>query len=284
MTTVLDQMLLRARLRTDDFAYQYPQAAIGEADCTSRDSTQAFSTDVGNQLQRPNASTDARRDLRTLCETLIEHAGIEHLTDFLDHTLVLEPESARTLGCYLQIGGFHDGARFWWQFAAGAGDHTASFCLYLQHLSMGEAATAAWWQHQTPHATPTDTDLQVNRLTGMVPTSPADTSLPTTLRILRKLKLERPYVKRPATNDHEAVAYVTRAASFVDDDVELPLLDAEFTQHIRSLSAQAGPTHSPASAAAPSRARSRPLPSRPTPAGRSVVRLVTSRRAAADRA
>ncbi|MEU6147722.1 hypothetical protein ABZ848_46175 [Streptomyces sp. NPDC047081] len=38
-----------------------------------------------------------------------------------------------------------EGAIWWWQFAAGAGDATAAYCLYLQHLRRGELRDGELW-------------------------------------------------------------------------------------------------------------------------------------------
>ncbi|MFK4070484.1 hypothetical protein [Streptomyces sp. NPDC029674] len=70
-----------------------------------------------------------------------------------------EPDAVRVLGCILQLGNVPDAARFWWQFAAGADDHIAAYCLALQHQSLGEDTAAAWWMDQTPGATDPDEHL-----------------------------------------------------------------------------------------------------------------------------
>lgn len=41
-----------------------------------------------------------------------------------------------------------DGAQFWWQFAAGAGNPTGALCLYLLHLRRGEMRDARHWAGQ----------------------------------------------------------------------------------------------------------------------------------------
>jgi hypothetical protein len=70
------------------------------------------------------------------------------LQDFVTEQLP-EPSGARVLGCILQLTDAEDGARFWWQYAAGAGDDAASYCLYLHHLSLGETELASWRSKQT---------------------------------------------------------------------------------------------------------------------------------------
>ncbi|MBL3671315.1 hypothetical protein JL475_36510 [Streptomyces sp. M2CJ-2] len=40
------------------------------------------------------------------------------------------------------------GALWWWQYAAGAGNATAAYCLHLFHLRRGELSAADHWMHQ----------------------------------------------------------------------------------------------------------------------------------------
>lgn len=55
-----------------------------------------------------------------------------------DPSRILEPDGARVLACVLHLAGREDSARFWWQFAAGADDNLAKFCLFLHHVALGE--------------------------------------------------------------------------------------------------------------------------------------------------
>ncbi|WP_445283542.1 hypothetical protein [Streptomyces sp. DSM 118148] len=54
----------------------------------------------------------------------------------------------------LQLTDTADGARFWWQYAAGAGQPGAAYWLYLHHLAAGEDTTASWWHQQTDNVQP----------------------------------------------------------------------------------------------------------------------------------
>ncbi|MFD5460638.1 hypothetical protein [Streptomyces olivaceus] len=85
--------------------------------------------------------------LRALCETLLTHTPPTAVADFLTDQ-VPEPRSALALACVLQLSDTDEGARFWWQYAAGAGQ-AAAYCLYLHHLAQGESDAANWWHHQT---------------------------------------------------------------------------------------------------------------------------------------
>ncbi|NUK85751.1 hypothetical protein [Streptomyces lunaelactis] len=48
----------------------------------------------------------------------------------------------------LNLAGCREAAQFWWQFAAGAGNPTAAYCLYLLHLGRGERRDAEHWADQ----------------------------------------------------------------------------------------------------------------------------------------
>ncbi|SDT83438.1 hypothetical protein SAMN05216371_8267 [Streptomyces sp. TLI_053] len=60
----------------------------------------------------------------------------------------IHPEGALVLGALLQVTGRREAARFWWEFAAGAGSYTAASCLNLLHRSRGEIRDADWWREQ----------------------------------------------------------------------------------------------------------------------------------------
>ncbi|KUF15250.1 hypothetical protein [Streptomyces silvensis] len=98
-----------------------------------------------------STSQDAVRDLRNLCEAVVTAGSLASLRAFLTRVLP-EPPGARVIGCILQLNGAEESARFWWQYAAGAGDAAASYCLHLHHASLGERDEAVWWRAQTPGA------------------------------------------------------------------------------------------------------------------------------------
>ncbi|MGW4229504.1 hypothetical protein ACWEF9_09530 [Streptomyces sp. NPDC004980] len=187
-----------------------------------------------------------------MCEALVSSAPATALREFLTEQ-VPEPDGARVLGCILQLADADDGARSWWQNAAGAGDRAASYCLYLHHLSLGESEVAAWWNQQTQ----TDADPEADHSQGdrdrgpgrktatRIPhflTTPEairnlDTSTPTVLRVFRHL-LRR--TNRPRTEVVDALMhYVPTAVAvgYVTDepDVDLPLPGPDFADEINDL-------------------------------------------------
>ena len=84
----------------------------------------------------------AARSLDALCEAVVTHSFADQLADFLTDQIP-QPRTARILGCFLYLAGIHTGARFWWQYAAGAEDPPASYCRYLHHLAHGDPHPAA---------------------------------------------------------------------------------------------------------------------------------------------
>jgi hypothetical protein len=168
-------------------------------------------------------ATEAAPYLAMLCRTVIEREGaLQHMAAFLGRRIP-QPDGARVLGCVLQLAGREDSARFWWQFAAGAGDAAAAYCLYLHHLTLGEAWEAELWRRQVDPGPPPDaTDAE-----------PEDGSSPgLVLRVLTRLRGSGgDYLTATAT---AVLRYVPDAVHFVDE-IELPLPAADFAERIEEL-------------------------------------------------
>lgn len=65
-----------------------------------------------------------------------------------DHT---DLAGATVFGCLLHLAGLREGARFWWQFAAGSGSARtapAAYCLFLDHSRRGEHHDARHWARE----------------------------------------------------------------------------------------------------------------------------------------
>lgn len=187
--------------------------------------------------QRDGTSAMAARDLRTLCETVLAHTTPDSLQDFVTEHLP-EPPGARVLGCVLQLADAEDSARSWWQYAAGAGDDLASYCLYLQHLVLGDAEAAAWWREQTKIGTRPAPEFLLAVPDPGVPTA-YDASFPTVLRALTHLDR----TATPRTELVDAVMHYVPGAvalGYVDNpDFELPLPGPDFAEHMSVLLAAA---------------------------------------------
>ncbi|WP_405792353.1 hypothetical protein [Streptomyces sp. NBC_01506] len=77
-----------------------------------------------------------------------------------------DPEGAVVFGALLHLARAHDAAQFWWQFAAGGGNRTAAFCLYLAHGRRAEFSDARYWR------------AEARRLSAPDSTSPAPAARP----------------------------------------------------------------------------------------------------------
>ncbi|MFD3918975.1 hypothetical protein [Streptomyces sp. NPDC058595] len=64
-----------------------------------------------------------------------------------------DPEGAVVFGALLHLARDHDAAQFWWQFAAGGGNRTAAFCLYLAHGRRAEFSDARHWRAEARRLT-----------------------------------------------------------------------------------------------------------------------------------
>ncbi|MFC8194585.1 hypothetical protein ACFUTV_04245 [Streptomyces sp. NPDC057298] len=257
MTSRFDQLLARARLVDEPYGGKdiddaAARIAVRAARRALPQRVSEGRTPAGSAPEPTDVATGAARDLRTLCETAVADAGaLAHLGRFLG--ALPEPCGARVLGCILQLTGQEDSARFWWQYAAGAGDRIATYCLYLQHLAHAERTEANWWHQQTDaHARPAAPDGSQD-------------DVATTLRILRTLRTQWTGEDMPGLLSRLSQAgavfdYIPAALSYTGDAIDLPLPDADFTDHISTLTAQPpGPTGECSSSASP------PLPARTRP-------------------
>ncbi|MEU8438461.1 hypothetical protein AB0F18_37325, partial [Streptomyces sp. NPDC029216] len=100
---------------------------------------------------RPLDSERARRDLKAVCLGVVcdPHAGRD-LGRFVDDGHADLP-GAVVFGCLLHLAGLREGARFWWQFAAGSGiarTAPAAYCLFLDHSRRGEHHDARHWARE----------------------------------------------------------------------------------------------------------------------------------------
>jgi hypothetical protein len=156
----------------------------------------------------------------------------------------------------------------WWQYAAGADDTIAAFCLYLHHLSLGELHVADRWRVWSRVDTlPSPTPL-TPRTDPPPPVTTVDVSTPTILRTLRRLAGAGQ--SRQCSRSEFATAvldYVPNAvaASYISNpDTTMPVPDPHFADRIGTIIA----VTAPADSGPPSRHRSAsqhdPLPARQT--------------------
>ncbi|MFM9610600.1 hypothetical protein [Streptomyces niveiscabiei] len=185
----------------------------------------------------------AARSLDALCEAALLHCTPDGLADFVTDQLP-EPPVAWTLGCALHLAGLQSGARFWWQYAAGAGDRAAAYSLHLHHLAQGDPHAAALWRAQASAE---------DDLIG------TDTDTATVLRVLSRLTEQA--APRPHTPAATAVMDFVRTAVAIGYDrhpgFEIPLPGPDFAVHLEIIAAAtSAPRRRPPT-------RRRPLPNRP---------------------
>ena len=212
----LDDLLARARLVP---TAEYTQADIdaGQRRLARR---LAATPRNGNGAPDPDGPRLAAADLTALCEAVVAQPGsLDSLAELLAPSSVPEPHGARVLGCLLALAAAQDSARFWWQYAAGAGDHPAAFCLALYHEAHGETSDATWWREQA--------DLPACTADQLPPAQ----EVRDRLRVLSRLHQNRPVPKAVKA----AISYVPAAVGWIDDDLDLPLPDADFTTRLQNL-------------------------------------------------
>ncbi|AXU16846.1 hypothetical protein [Streptomyces clavuligerus] len=238
---------------------------------------------VANHRRHAPASDTAADVLATLCEVVVSSTSVVPAADFVTEHLPA-PQYAVLLGSVFQLvdrGGA--AARYWWQYAAGAGSDTAAFLLHLHHLARGETYAAAWWCRQTgidtrPRPETVPFPGQDRRVLADV-----DASTPTVLRVLSGLLADRDRAR-----DQDVawlLNYVPGAIGYAEHpDYSIPLLGEDFPVMISTLIATApvefgetAPLGSATRGSLPSRknAREKPRPRcaeawtaflRPTPA------------------
>ncbi|MFD3611124.1 hypothetical protein ACFWXA_24180 [Streptomyces atroolivaceus] len=245
MTPHITEFLSRARLVTTPYTQEDIDAA--EARLHARLRNTAAPPPPIPTVPEETTEQEAAQNLQTLCETVVTRkTALSTLDTFLTPQLP-EPPGARVLGCILQLAESEENARFWWQYAAGAGDPAASYCLYLHHLALGEHGEADWWHEQTERiqsALPSSddsTDAEPDIKEDEVPDAVSDalhavttsdaSLLPTALRVLGALKTE----PAPVPAVVGAVLDYVPAAVGAIGDFELPLPAPGFTDRIRTL-------------------------------------------------
>ncbi|MGW7263286.1 DUF6207 family protein [Streptomyces sp. NPDC054842] len=224
--TAIDALLARARLHHHP---RVPADTIAYEDSSYFDAAPEASAPLPEELADDATAT---QHLDHLCEIVVTAAApttLEFLTD-----QVPEPPGAWLLGCALHLAGVDDGARFWWQYAAGAGHRQAAYCLFLHHHARGEAHAAAFWYDQADLERAGESDMFT--VSGACP--PAhydrfDASIPTVLRVLSHLTAAG---RRPRTHRAEAITnYVANAVTRGQrrhPEVEIPVPEARFADRV----------------------------------------------------
>lgn len=89
---------------------------------------------------------EAAKALDALCERVVFDVQACRRIALLAGGHPFAAEGAFAFGCLLHLVGDGEGATFWWQFAAGAEEAEAAYCLMLDHQRRAELEDAALWQ------------------------------------------------------------------------------------------------------------------------------------------
>ncbi|MFF3753112.1 hypothetical protein ACFYYH_22030 [Streptomyces sp. NPDC002018] len=132
----------------DDYDTEAARARVAARCAAEKQERQACPVGVPPR-RRPSAHEQAAQDLN-LAVALILNApeAAAGLTRLVDHERI-DPEGAVVFAALLHLTGHRDAAQFWWQFAAGGGNRTAAFCLFLAHQQRAEFRDAAYWRAQS---------------------------------------------------------------------------------------------------------------------------------------
>ncbi|MFI9724001.1 hypothetical protein ACIHFE_30865 [Streptomyces sp. NPDC052396] len=247
--TAIDELLARALL-CDNPNPRLDVVPPSDRDTGARDDGELPPWSAAETYGRYQTNPAITHDLHALCETVVAHTAATSLRDFITGNLP-DPRGALVVGCILQLTDADDSSRFWWQYASGAGDNVATYCLYLHHLALGEHDAADWWHEQmrteselTEQAVTLADGAGTSRAGAGIPTIlRIDSSIPTVLRILRRLVSNWDRCPRPRTEAVNAVMrYVPGAVAvgYPDHrDLDLPLPGPHFAECLTALLAAA---------------------------------------------
>lgn len=129
---------------------------------------------AGSGTPRPAAAHEqAARDLDLAVALIVDTPQAATALARLADDDRPDPEGAVVFAALLHLTRDHDGAQFWWQFAAGGGNRTAAFCLSLAHGRRAEFSDARHWRAQARRLGAPDT---------AAPAPPARPLLPESIR------------------------------------------------------------------------------------------------------
>ncbi|MEU3184048.1 hypothetical protein ABZ707_07525 [Streptomyces sp. NPDC006923] len=149
-TAAVEGLLDDAEVLTDEYDSYDTEAArrrIAARRAADRTSRPPGPDDAPRRYR--SAHEQAAHDL-SLAVSLVVNApeAAVSLARLVDHDRI-DPEGAVVFGALLHLTGHRDAAQFWWQFAAGGGNRTAAFCLFLAHQQRAEFRDAAYWRTQS---------------------------------------------------------------------------------------------------------------------------------------
>jgi hypothetical protein len=145
---LLDELLEDARVLGTQYAgYDPPTPQQRIARARARRESEAAAPRAAAPTARPEHE-QAWHEL-DLASTLVLNTrqSTASLARLVDDPRI-DPEGALVFACLLHLARRQNAARFWWQFAAGGGNSTAAYCLYLDHRCHAEFRDAEHWLRQ----------------------------------------------------------------------------------------------------------------------------------------
>ncbi|MGW1622461.1 hypothetical protein [Streptomyces sp. NPDC002172] len=143
----IDEVLSRARVFQGEYTDADLVAARHSIARELHELRWVHSPTGGLAAARPAALHErAANDLRALCRGIVRHGdGARRIREF---DADRDPDGALAFACLLYLADQEEGAQFWWQYTAGAGNVTGALCLYLLHMTHGELRDAQHWAGQ----------------------------------------------------------------------------------------------------------------------------------------
>ncbi|MFE9374721.1 glycoprotein [Streptomyces sp. NPDC006711] len=164
----------------------------------------------------------AAHDLDLASSLIVDTPQAQRSISLLVESDPIEPEGALVFAALLHLSGYRDPSQFWFEFAAGAGNRTAAFCLTLLHQQRSEHRTAAHWRTQIPAPAPTAPQPALDA-------SPLPPLLPD--RVRRDLITRCWQGRRPCLPPRlEAVIHGLSTEPFDEDFGEIPRPDHTLTR------------------------------------------------------
>ncbi|WCD91197.1 hypothetical protein KPP03845_200158 (plasmid) [Streptomyces xanthophaeus] len=107
---------------------------------------------AGEAWQHLVATEEAEQELDALCAATVCAPTTGPRLALFIYTHLADETGAQVFACLLYAAGDREGARFWWQYAAGAGVDKAAYCLVLDHSRRGEHEDAQVWADLLAHS------------------------------------------------------------------------------------------------------------------------------------
>jgi RNA polymerase sigma factor (sigma-70 family) len=159
-TDPIDDLLRDARVLDREYAGRHTPAtpeilAAARAERTAQAARALDSGADGHGTPAPAPPTSrpeheqARHELNLATTLVLNTPQTAARLSRMEEDQFPDPEGALLIACLLHLAGREHAARYWWKFAAGGGNPTAAYCLYLEHRSHAEYRDAEHWLGQS---------------------------------------------------------------------------------------------------------------------------------------